>query len=224
MKTGICICMKRSGVTFAICCKAWFKAEASLSLTLPCASVWKRSGCSLSLSCGLRLETGSCFVLAKGTLSCWWRWRQRKLQSKTGLLHSQCCLVLMPAKWEAQPENTNPDNRQEILSYCGSVWGFFPLLCFFFSPPFFFVVSRFRFVVVFVPAVLPLCLGQVSCQHFHLEIPTCRVHSMIVHSPHLCFASKVSTWTWIHLTKSDATRVVAKLDPHSSQVWLLYCK
>lgn len=89
---------------------------------------------------------------------------------------------------------------------------------------FFFVVSRFQFVVMFVPAVPPLCLWQVSCQYFHLEIPTCRVRSMIVHSPHLCFASKVSTWTWIHLTKSDATWVVAKLDRHSSQVWLLYCK
>lgn len=55
---------------FCICCKAWFKAEAGLSLTLPCASVWKGGGCTLLLSYSLRLETKLCFVLARGTLAC----------------------------------------------------------------------------------------------------------------------------------------------------------
>lgn len=58
-----------SGITFAICCKA----EASLSLTLPCASVGMFLSCSLRLAVGLCLcweEAGAGVGGVEGTASC----------------------------------------------------------------------------------------------------------------------------------------------------------
>lgn len=101
----------------------------------------------------LEPEAGDWLVLCAGKrwpCSCWWHWGQSKLWSVTGLFHSQCWWVLMPAKPEAQPENRNPESRQVILSYYRSLF-----LDFSFSV---FVVLDFWCVEMFTAAVLPVCL------------------------------------------------------------------
>lgn len=115
MQTGICSCMKRSGITFPICCKPWFKAEPGLSLTLPCASVWKGGGCTLSLSCSLRLETRSCFVLARGTLACWCHWRQWSCKVRQGCSTAS-------AVWFWCQKSKKPSLKIELLTTGRRFW------------------------------------------------------------------------------------------------------
>lgn len=112
-----------SGITFAICCKA----AASLSLTLPCASVEMFLSCSLGLAVGLCLcwqEAGA----GVGVISPVWLWCQ---QSKKSSL-----------KKEFQQAG------DFVL-----LW-IFKLFVFPFFFVFFVVVSHLWCVVMFIPAVI----------------------------------------------------------------------
>lgn len=60
------------------------------------------------------LGTRSRFVQAKGILFV------TVQAAKWGWAVPQPSLVWLPAKWEIQPGNSSPDNRQEVLCYCGS--------------------------------------------------------------------------------------------------------
>lgn len=74
IKTGICNCTKRSGITFAICRKIWFKAGASPSSALPRAPVRHGGGCGTAE--GRMRHGGGCAPSppcgwAPGGGSCW---------------------------------------------------------------------------------------------------------------------------------------------------------
>lgn len=111
------------------------------------------------------------------------------------------------AVWFWCQESERPSLKTEILT-TGRDFDFLWISCFFFSFSSF-AVSHFQCMIIFTLAVPPLCLQEVNCQHFCLEIPIYRAHNMIVHSPHLYFALRSPPEHELILQNL----MVAKLDP-----------